>query len=408
MILETNNIDFLDAPHPKLALRQGGNKMERHPEQSSRTLYHRIAEVIEAARHHVAQTANLAMVQCYYEIGRVIVEDEQQGRHRAGYGERTLQTLSDKLTERYGKGFSYRNLKLFRQFYQAYSQQLPIGQSLSAQLEQSPREGKCSTVMSKSLSATGNDLPIGQTPSAKLDIPAFRLSWSHYTQLLRVEDAFARRFYEIEAATGNWSVRWLNRQIASSLYERVALSTDKSKVMELAQKGNILTKPQDVLKEPYVLEFLGMKEESCFTETELESRLITHLQEFLLELGNGFAFMGRQVRFSFEEQHFFVDLVFYNRLLRCFVLFDLKTGTLTHQDIGQMQMYVHYYDRNVKQDYENPTIGILLCKEKSDAVVKMTLPENENIYAAEYKLYLPDAKLLQQKLCEWIAEEEGK
>lgn len=374
MILETNNIDFLDAPHPKLALRQGGNKMERHPEQSSRTLYHRIAEVIEAARHHVAQTANLAMVQCYYEIGRVIVEDEQQGRHRADYGERTLQTLSDKLTERYGKGFSYRNLKLFRQFYQAYSQQLPIGQSLSAQL----------------------------------DIPAFRLSWSHYTQLLRVEDAFARRFYEIEAATGNWSVRWLNRQIASSLYERVALSTDKSKVMELAQKGNILTKPQDVLKEPYVLEFLGMKEESCFTETELESRLITHLQEFLLELGNGFAFMGRQVRFSFEEQHFFVDLVFYNRLLRCFVLFDLKTGTLTHQDIGQMQMYVHYYDRCVKQDYENPTIGILLCKEKSDAIVQMTLPENENIYAAQYKLYLPDAKLLQQKLREWIAEEEGR
>lgn len=178
--------------------------------------------------------------------------------------------------------------------------------------------------------------------------------------------------------------------------------------MELSSTGNVIAKPQDVLKEPYVLEFLGMKAESGYTETELEGRLISHLQEFLLELGNGFAFMGRQVRFSFEEQHFFVDLVFYHRLLRCFVLFDLKTGTLTHQDIGQMQMYVHYYDRCVRQEYENPTIGILLCREKSDAIVKMTLPEKENIYAAQYKLYLPDAQLLQRKLREWIAEEEQR
>ena len=241
-----------------------------------------------------------------------------------------------------------------------------------------------------------------------LSLPSFRLSWTHYLQLLRVEDPLARRFYEIEAAKGNWSVRWLNRQICSSLYERVALSKDKDTVMELSSKGNVITKPQDVLKEPYVLEFLGMKAASSYTETELEGRLISHLQEFLLELGNGFAFMGRQVRFSFEEQHFFVDLVFYNRLLRCFVLFDLKTGTLTHQDIGQMQMYVHYYDRCVRQEYENPTIGILLCREKSDAIVKMTLPEKENIYAAQYKLYLPDAQLLQRKLREWIAEEEQR
>ncbi len=365
------------------------------------SLYTRIAEIIEAARCHVARTANLAMVTCYYQIGRMIVEDEQKGKHRAGYGEKTLQTLSDRLTERFGKGFSYRNLRLFRQFYQTYSPTIGNGKSVIAKLPDGGETQIWQSAIAKSQTAEeslGNE---------KLPLPSFRLSWSHYLQLLRVEDPLARRFYEFEAAKENWSVRWLNRQICSYLYERVALSKDKDKVMELSRKGNVVAKPQDVLKEPYVLEFLGMKTECSYTETELEGRLISHLQEFLLELGNGFAFMGRQVRFSFEEQHFFVDLVFYNRLLRCFVLLDLKTGTLTHQDIGQMQMYVHYYDRCVKQDYENPTIGILLCKEKSDAVVKMTLPENENIYAAEYKLYLPDAKLLQQKLCEWIAEEEG-
>ena len=369
--------------------------MERHPEQSRQALFHRIAEVIEAARHHVAQTANLAMVQCYYEIGRMIVEDEQGGRHRAGYGEKTLKMLSDKLTERFGKGFSTDNLERMRQFYLLYS------------ISETSQPAKSATVSRKSIPEAKSATVLRKSESAPVADRTFTLSWSHYIQLLRVEDSLARRFYEIEATKENWSVRWLNRQIASSLYERVALSKEKDKVIELSQKGHVPTKPQDLLKEPYVLEFLGMKEQSCFTETELESRLITHLQEFLLELGNGFAFMGRQVRFSLEEQHFFVDLVFYNRLLRCFVLFDLKTGTLTHQDIGQMQMYVHYYDRCVKQDYENPTIGILLCKEKSDAIVKMTLPENENIYAAQYKLYLPDAKLLQQKLCEWIAEEEG-
>ncbi len=352
------------------------------------TLYSRIAETIEAARRQVVQTVNLAMVHCYYEIGRMIVEDEQQGRHRAGYGEKTLQTLSEKLTENYGKGFSYPNLRRFRQFFLLYSQSNEI----------------CSSAMIKSDAAT--DIATGQTSFISSDSPEFCLSWTHYIQLLRVEDPLARRFYEIEAIKENWSVRSLNRQICSSLYERVALSKDKDKVIELSRKGNVITKPQDVLKEPYVLEFLGMKGYSVYTETELEQRLITHLQEFLLELGSGFAFVGRQVRFSFDEQHFFVDLVFYNRLLRCFVLFDLKTGTLTHQDLGQMQMYVHYYDRYVKKDYENPTIGILLCKEKSDAIVKITLPANENIYAAEYKLYLPDPKLLRQKLREWIAEEE--
>ena len=372
--------------------------------ESSASLYMRIAGAIETARRHVAQTANLAMVMCYYQIGRMIVEDEQKGKPRAEYGEKTLQALSERLTERFGKGFSYRNLRLFRQFYQTYSPNLGNGKSAIAKLP----DGEETMIRPSSIakSKTGEE----RLGNNNLPLPSFGLSWTHYLQLLRVEDPLARRFYEIEAAKGNWSVRWLNRQICSSLYERVALSKDKDKdgVMELSSKGNVIAKPQDVLKEPYVLEFLGMKAESGYTETELEGRLISHLQEFLLELGNGFAFMGRQVRFSFEEQHFFVDLVFYHRLLRCFVLFDLKTGTLTHQDIGQMQMYVHYYDRCVRQEYENPTIGILLCREKSDAIVKMTLPEKENIYAAQYKLYLPDAQLLQRKLREWIAEEEQR
>lgn len=357
--------------------------MKRIENTGEKTLYSRIAEVIEGARHQVAHTANLAMVYCYYEIGRMIVEDEQQGNHRAEYGEKTLQGLSVKLTERFGNGFSYRNLKLFRQFYIAYSPSNTIGQTPSAQL-------------------------IDTSTLAHCEKPHFSLGWSHYSQLLRVEDPLARRFYEIEAAKENWSVRWLGRQIHSSLYERIALSRDKEAVMKLAVQGQTMDKPTDILKSPIVLEFLGMDEKSSYTETTLETAILDKMQKFLLEIGKGFLFEARQKRFTFNEKHFFVDLVLYNRLLQCYVLVDLKTGELTHQDIGQMQMYTHYYDRCVKQDFEKPTIGILLCDKKDVAIVQMTLPENENIYAAEYKLYLPEAKLIQQKLREWIAEEENK
>ena len=199
----------------------------------------------------------------------------------------------------------------------------------------------------------------------------------------------------------------MKRQFNSALYERLALSRDKDKVMELSKKGQIIEKPQDVLKDPYILEFTGLQERTEYSETELESRLLNHLQEFLLELGKGFAFIGRQVRFTFDERHFRVDLVFYNRLLQCFVLFDLKLGDLTHQDLGQMQMYVNYYDRYEKTTEENPTVGILLCQEKSDALVELTLPENVNIYASKYELYLPDKKLLQEKLKQWTQEENS-
>lgn len=223
---------------------------------------------------------------------------------------------------------------------------------------------------------------------------------------MRIENEAERSFYEIEAAKTGWGVRTLQRQYNSSLYERLALSRDKEGVLRLATEGNVITKPEDIIKQPTVLEFLGMEEKAKYSETDLEIALINKLQKFLLELGKGYLFEARQKRFTYDEENFYVDLVFYNRLLLCYVLIDLKVDKLTHQDIGQMQMYVNYYDRYEKLEDENPTIGILLCKEKNDALVEITLPKDANIYASEYKLYLPDKKLLQQKLKEWIEEEE--
>ncbi len=223
---------------------------------------------------------------------------------------------------------------------------------------------------------------------------------------MRIENEAERSFYEIEAAKTGWGVRTLQRQYNSSLYERLALSRDKEGVLRLATEGNVITKPEDIIKQPAVLEFLGMEEKAKYSETDLETALINKLQKFLLELGKGYLFEARQKRFTYDEENFYVDLVFYNRLLRCYVLIDLKVDKLTHQDIGQMQMYVNYYDRYEKLEDENSTIGILLCKEKNYALVEITLPKDANIYAAEYKLYLPDKKLLQQKLKEWIEEEE--
>ena len=236
--------------------------------------------------------------------------------------------------------------------------------------------------------------------------PPFIVSWSHYSLLMRIENDSERRFYEIESAKEGWSVRTLQRQYNSSLYERLALSRDKEGVLRLATEGNIVTKPADIIKQSTVLEFLGLEEKSNYSETDLETALIDKLQKFLLELGKGYLFEARQKRFTYGEDNYYVDLVLYNRLLRCYVLVDLKIDKLTHQDLGQMQMYVNYYDRYEKTEGENPTIGILLCKEKNNALVEITLPKDANIYASEYKLYLPEKKLLQQKLNEWC-EEEG-
>lgn len=223
------------------------------------------------------------------------------------------------------------------------------------------------------------------------------ISWTHYLHLIRIENEDERRFYEVETETNNWSVRELDRQINSSLFQRLSISKDKKGVIELAEKGQIIEKAIDIIKDPYVLEFLNLPESHSYSETELETELINKLEHFLLELGKGFTFVGRQVRFTFDEEQFRVDLVFYNRLLKCFVLIDIKIGKLKHQDLGQMQMYVNYYDRFVKLDEENKTIGIILCKDKKDTMVEITLPENnEQIFASKYELILPSKKELQQ------------
>jgi predicted nuclease of restriction endonuclease-like (RecB) superfamily len=326
----------------------------------------------------VARAVNLAMVRAYFEIGRMIVEDEQQGKSRAEYGKYVLAELSKKLTERFGTGFSKRNLEQMRQFYLTYS----IAQTSSAQL------------------GIGNTNP--ETPMKE-----FTLSWSHYLFLMRIESPAERNFYEIEAAQSQWSLSTLRRQYDSSLYERLALSRDREGVRKLSTHGQTLEKPADILKNPLTLEFLGLEDKTTYSETDLEGAILSKIEHFLLELGKGFAFIGRQVRFTFDEEHYKVDLVFYNRLLRSFVVIDLKLGKITHKDLGQMQMYVNYYDRIVKLPEEHPTIGILLCKQKNDAVVELTLPKDANIYASEYRLYLPDKQLLQKKLQEWIDELEG-
>jgi predicted nuclease of restriction endonuclease-like (RecB) superfamily len=351
-----------------------------------------VARIIEQARAYVGRTADLAMCVTYFEVGRMIVEEEQGGKVRAEYGRGLLKGLSAYLTDRLGRGFSLSNLKNAKKFYLAYSPQ--IGQSLYGLLGE-PQKGQLPTDQFTSL----------QKSQSITDL--FKVSWTHYVVLMRIKNPEERRFYELEAASQQWSVDDLKRQYGSSLYERLALSRDKDAVMKLAKEGQTIEKPRDMLKNPLVLEFLGMAEDSAYSETDLESAIISKLQAFLLELGKGFLFEARQKRFTFNEEHFMVDLVFYNRLLKCYVLIDLKTGMLKHQDLGQMQMYVHYFDRYVKTDDEHPTVGILLCQEKNDAVVELTLPEGENIYASEYSLYLPDKTLLQQKLTEWTQEYEA-
>ena len=338
-----------------------------------------VSDVLTQAREKAKTAVNLSMVYAYFEIGRMIVEEEQQGKNRAAYGQQLLKELSAHLTKTCGKGFSVGNLKNIRQFYKVYSTD-QIGETVFSQFENFPAV------------CTGRK---------------FFLSWSHYLKLMRIENVDERHFYEIESVKNDWSLRELQRQFDSALYQRLLLSTEKENVKQLAKKGQIIEKSSDLVKDPYVLEFLGLEEKSGYSESDLETRIIDNLQTFLLELGAGYTFVARQKRFTFNESHFRADLVFCNRLLRCFVVFDLKIGMLKHQDLGQMQMYVNYYDRYEKQADENPTIGVLLCQDKDDALVELTLPKGSNIYASQYQLYLPDKKLLQKKLQEWIDEEIG-
>jgi predicted nuclease of restriction endonuclease-like (RecB) superfamily len=340
-----------------------------------------------------------------FEIGRRIVEEEQRGKDRAAYGEEIIRVLAERLTGEFGKGFSLSNLKSMRQFY--LQNQDRIGQSVTGQFN----------APSKSQTVSGQFEPpsIGQTLTDQLAIfqaltgesgqpppRPFTLSWTHYVFLLGVKNPNERSFYEIEASEQNSTVRELRRQFDSGLYERLALSRDKEGIRRLAQEGQTVGQARDLLKEPLVLEFLGLDERSRYSESDLESAIIGQIERFLLEMGKGFLFEARQKRFTFDEDHFFVDLVFYNRLLRCYVLLDLKIGKIAHQDLGQMQMYVNYFDRFVKTGEENSTIGIVLCKQKNKALVEITLPKDANIHAREYQLYLPSKDELQQKLLEWM------
>ena len=357
-------------------------------------LAEKIEVLVTEARRKVASVANTAQVYTYYEIGRYIIEDEQGGKLRAEYGKGVLKRVSERLTERLGKGWSVDTLENARNFYNIYAKSEPVVRKSDVPIGKSEP-----LVRILETTENRNQWSLNQR---------FTLPWSHYQILTHIKDSNARSFYEIEAYKQQWSKRQLQRQIGSGLYERLALSRDKDEVMRLATEGQVVERPSDIMKDPLVLEFIGLKPDASYSETDLEGAIISRLQDFLLEMGKGFLFEARQKRFTFEERHFYVDLVLYNRLLQCYVLVDLKMDDLTHQDLGQMQMYVNYYDRYVKEDFEKPTIGILLCERKNDALVELTLPKDANIYAQQYALCLPDKALLQQKLREWIAEFKEK
>ena len=339
-----------------------------------------IQQILRLAQQNAFNSINKAMVDAYWLIGKRIVIEEQQGESRAAYGKGVIKSLSEQLQEEFGKGFSARNLEQMRLFYLEY----PISQTLSAELQEQQNS---------------------EALSRKSETPNFRLSWSHYQLLIRIADKNERSFYEIEAVKNQWSLRELKRQFDSALFLRLALSTDKEGVKILGIEGQLIENPKDAVKDPYILEFLNFKEHYRYSETDLENELIDKLEYFLLELGKGFTFVARQKRITFDEKHFYVDLVFYNRLLKCFVIIDLKIGELTHQDIGQMQMYVNYYDRFVREEEENKTIGIILCQAKSDLLVEITLPEeNKQIFASRYQTILPSKEELKKLLVEQQGE----
>ena len=324
------------------------------------SIVHEIKNIIAGAKERAIRAVDHERVLMYWHIGKVIFEEEQQGKYRADYGTYLIRYLSEQLQPEFGSGFSYRNLNLFRQFHRVF----PIVQTLSAQL-----------------------------------------TWSHYSLLLRIENEDKRIYYIAETTKNSWTVRQLERQINSQLFERLLLSNDKESVLAVARGEKQPSEAKEIIKDPLVLEFLGLKREAAYYEKDLEAAIITHLQEFLLELGNGFSFVARQRRIHLEGDEFFVDLVFYNRLLQCFVIIEIKTHKLTHQDLGQLQMYVNYFDREERLPHENKTIGILLCADKNNALVKYSLPENnQQIFASKYELYLPT----EQQLIAAIKEEMEK
>ncbi len=316
--------------------------------------YGSIRLILETARKNAFRAVNFAMVNAYWEIGKILVQEEQRGKSRADYGRHLIEGVSSRLTREFGVGFNETNLRHMRDFYLRFK----IQHALRAEL-----------------------------------------AWTHYRMLLRVENEKAVHFYLNEAISSRWSTRELERQINSLLYERLALSGNKKKVLELSEKGQIARQPKDIVKDPFVLEFLGVKETMELSESEVEGRIISHLKEFLLELGKGFSFVGRQKRITVDNDHYYVDLVFYNYILKCFVLIDLKLGKLNHADIGQMDFYVRYFEKEVRQDEDNPTIGIILCSDRNNAMVKYTLLDgNKQMFASKYRLVLPDEKELEREI----------
>ena len=316
----------------------------------NKDLLQKIVSLIEEAKDNAIRSVDFHRVQLYWHIGRYIFEDEQQGKERAEYGKYIVKYLSQNLTPIYGSGFSTRQLYQSIQFYKTF----PIVNALRSQL-----------------------------------------SWSQYRLLIRLEDEDKRTFYIYESVKNHWTSRQLERQINSHLYERLLLSNNKESVLAVAKGDTLPSEAKEIIKDPMTLEFLGLRKESAYYEKDFESAIITHLQEFLLELGNGFSFVSRQKRILLEDDEFFVDLVFYNRILQCFAIIEIKTHKITHQDIGQLQMYVNYFDRVEKLKHENKSIGILLCADKNDLLVKFSLPENENnIKASKYQLYLPSEEQL--------------
>ena len=351
-------------------------------------LYGRICGILDAARHHVARTVNSTQVVANWLVGREIVEDEQRGKRRAGYGVKLIAELSTRLTAEMGRGYSADNLEAFRQFYLMYP--LLISETASRKLEAPTQADMISETLYRKLVST----PM----QAGVLNPA--LSWSHYRHLLKIDRAEARAFYEIETTRNAWSVRELSRQTGSLLYDRLAKSKDKKGLMRLATHGQEVVQPIDALKDPVVMEFLGLPQLSKLVESDLEQALIGNLQTFLLELGKGFAFVSRQERITVDGDHFYIDLVFYHTVLKCYVLIDLKVGKLTHGDLGQLQFYVNYFDRERRTKGDNPTLGLILCPDKNDAVVKYTLGEEQarNIFARRYQLHLPTEEELQQEM----------
>jgi len=313
-----------------------------------------IKAIIATAQDKAIRAVDTERTLMYWNIGKRIFDEEQQGKDRAEYGEYLTKYIAQQLEPEFGSGYSKRQIELFRQFYRTF----PIANALRSQL-----------------------------------------SWTQYKTLIRLDNQDKREFYIAEAVKNNWTSRQLERQINSSLYERLLLSNDKESVLAVAKNEKLPSDAKEIIKDPMYLEFMGLKREASYYEKDLEQAIITHLQDFLLEIGNGFSFVARQKRIHIEGDEFFVDLVFYNRLLQCFVIIEIKTTKLTHQDIGQLQMYVNYYDRIEKLPTENSTIGILLCADKNDAVVKFTLPENaKNIIASQYKLYLPTEQQLLEEV----------